>query len=126
MVIRMGQPEATLGSRIASRLRPGPDPGASPGRPDGRRRARALLRAAILLLVVTCLLVLLVAVASSGTLAADPTSSPAPVLSGGDLRSEGSGPGIVGSPLGVLLAVMALGLATALLTVVVAKLASRR
>lgn len=49
-------------------------------------------------------------------LAADPTAVPVAVLEGGDLRSEGEGPGLVGNPLLILLAVVGLGLATAVVT----------
>ena len=79
-----------------------------------------------MLLVAIVLLALLLVVASTPSLAADPTASPGELLSGGDSRSEGSGPGLVGSPLGVLIAVVALGLVTALLTVLLARLATRR
>lgn len=50
---------------------------------------------------------------------------PAEVVSGGDPRSEGSGPGLVGSPLAILLGVVAIGSATAALTAVVARLTRR-
>ena len=49
-------------------------------------------------------------------LAAEPTAVPLVVLEGGDLRSEGEGPGLVGNPLLILLAVVGLGLATAVVT----------
>ena len=58
-------------------------------------------------------------------LAAEPTAgvdlSPATlaVLEGGDPRSEGEGPGLVGSPLAILLGVIGLGIATAAITAVI-------
>lgn len=70
--------------------------------------------------------VVLVALVSVAVLGAEPTPAAREILSGGDPRSEGGGPGIVGSPIGVLLGVVALGLATALVTVVLARLAQRR
>ncbi len=60
------------------------------------------------------------------TLGDDPTASPAAtaagLLEGGDLRSGGAGPGVVGNPLLILGAVIALGLVTALLTFVIVRL----
>lgn len=58
-------------------------------------------------------------------LGADPTAAPVELLEGGDLRSEGEGPGIVGNPLLILLAVVGLGLVTAAVTVVVVRLYQR-
>jgi hypothetical protein len=46
-------------------------------------------------------------------------------VAGGDPRSEGSGPGLVGSPLLILLGVVVIGLATAAITALVARLARR-
>ena len=57
--------------------------------------------------------------------AADPTVVPAEVLEGGDLRSEGEGPGLVGNPLLILLAVAGLGLATAAVTALIVRLTQR-
>ena len=73
----------------------------------------------------TMLALLLAALLAWPTLAADPTATPGALLAGGDPRSEGGGPGLVGSPLGVLLAVVVLGVATALVTVVLARLSRR-
>jgi len=60
---------------------------------------------------------------------ADPSvvsaASPVPLLESGDLRSEGSGPGLVGNPLLILGGVVLLGLGTALATVVLVRLARR-
>jgi hypothetical protein len=58
-------------------------------------------------------------------LGADPTSAPVEVVSGGDLRSAGEGPGLVGSPLFILLAVVALGVATATVTLLIVRLTRR-
>jgi hypothetical protein len=69
--------------------------------------------------------VVLVGLVSLAVLGAEPTQAPRELLSGGDPRTEGGGPGIVGSPIGVLLGVVALGLATTLVTVVLARLAHR-
>jgi hypothetical protein len=77
-------------------------------------RARTVPAAvALALLIVT-----LVAVTA---LAAEPSASPAGLLAGGDPRSGGGGPGLAGSPLGVLLAVIGLGLLTALVTTVLGR-----
>jgi hypothetical protein len=61
---------------------------------------------------------------------ADPTAVPATatpvdVLEGGDLRSEGAGPGLVGNPLLILFAVVALGVATMGATVLLVRLTRR-
>jgi hypothetical protein len=78
-------------------------------------------RVTLLLLAVIALLLLLAA----GAAAADPTPAPVGLLAG-DSRSEGVGPGLVGSPLGVLVAVVALGVATATITAILARLLQRR
>jgi hypothetical protein len=76
--------------------------------------------------VLAALLVLIAAVAVLGI---DPTASPsmtpAAVLEGGDLRSEGEGPGLVGNPLLILGAVVLLGVVTATATVLIAHLLQR-
>jgi hypothetical protein len=75
--------------------------------------------------VLAALLVLIAAVAVLGI---DPTASPSmipAVLEGGDLRSEGEGPGLVGSPLLILGAVVLLGVVTATATVLIAHLLQR-
>ena len=54
------------------------------------------------------------------------STAPTAVLESGDLRSEGTGPGLVGNPLLILGAVVALGLGTAALTLVIARLVQRR
>ncbi len=58
-------------------------------------------------------------------LGAEPTAVPAEVLEGGDLRSEGEGPGLVGNPLLILAAVVGLGLATAVVTILLVRLSHR-
>jgi hypothetical protein len=55
---------------------------------------------------------------------AEPSATPA-VLVGGDPRSDGGGPGLSGSPLVVLAGVVGIGIATALLTALLAR-AGRR
>ena len=55
---------------------------------------------------------------------ADPAATPA-VLVGGDPRSDGGGPGLVGSPLLVLAAVVVIGVTTALLTAALARVSRR-
>ncbi len=73
------------------------------------------------------LLLALVALTSLATLAigAEPSASPAALFEGGDPRSEGEGPGLVGSPLLILLGVVLLGLVTAVATVLIVRLAGR-
>ena len=76
-----------------------------------------------------CLAVAATVVLAVATLGADPsllpTAPPVALLEGGDLRSEGSGPGLVGNPLLILGAVVALGVGTALVTLLVARLTRR-
>jgi hypothetical protein len=79
---------------------------------------------AALLLALAGLWLLGLAVAGADA-SALPAASPAPLLEGGDLRSEGSGPGLVGNPLLILGGVVLLGLSTALATVVLLRLARR-
>lgn len=69
---------------------------------------------------------LLVALALGADPSAVPSTGPAVVLESGDLRSDGAGPGLVGNPLLILGAVVALGVATAVLTLVIARLTQRR
>jgi hypothetical protein len=73
------------------------------------------------------LLLALIALASLATLAigAEPSASPAALFEGGDPRSEGEGPGLVGSPLLILLGVVLLGTVTAGATVLIARFAQR-
>ena len=73
--------------------------------------------------VLTGLVLLVVAAAALG---AEPTSPPIEVLEGGDLRSEGEGPGLVGNPLLIFIAVVGLGFATAGVTALLARAYDRR
>lgn len=81
------------------------------------------------LVLALCLAVAAALVLALATLAADPsllpTAPPVALLEGGDLRSEGSGPGLVGNPLLILGAVVALGLGTVIVTLLVARLTRR-
>ena len=69
--------------------------------------------------------VILVLLLAALALGADPSAASTEVLAGGDLRSEGEGPGLVGNPLLILVAVVGLGLATAGVTVLVVRLGRR-
>jgi hypothetical protein len=69
---------------------------------------------------------LLIFVLAAGAIGAEPDPTPLDQLFGGDPRSEGAGPGIVGSPLLILGGVVLLGLATVVITVVIARLSQRR
>ena len=69
---------------------------------------------------------LLVGLALGAEPSATPSALPAVGLASADLRSEGAGPGLVGNPLLILAAVVALGVATALVTLLVARLAQHR
>jgi hypothetical protein len=91
---------------------------ARPGRRSIRDLVGAGAGALILALAVTF-------VVGSVVGATEPAASAAAVVVGGDPRSEGSGPGLVGSPLLVLGAVIALGVATALVTAVLVRLTRR-
>jgi len=68
----------------------------------------------------------LVALAWGADPSAIPSAAPVVVLEGGDLRSDGAGPGLVGNPLLILGAVVALGVATAVVTFAVARLTRPR
>lgn len=75
---------------------------------------------------------ILAAIGATATLAGEPSPgllpslSPAELIEGGDPRSEGEGPGLVGSPLAILLGVVALGFVTAVITALLARLTQRR
>jgi len=73
------------------------------------------------------LLLALIALTSLATLVigAEPSASPTPLFEGGDPRSEGEGPGLVGSPLLILLGVIVLGMVTAGATVLIVRLSQR-
>jgi hypothetical protein len=74
------------------------------------------------ILLIVAVAVLTFAAATSG---AESALTPAPVHEARDPRSAGIAPGQVGSPLLVLVSVIALGLATALGTLVIARLTRR-
>lgn len=88
--------------------------------------ATVVVAAVVALATLAVLAVALAAVATG----ADPTVAPSPtpdlLLQSGDLRSEGEGPGLVGNPLLILGAVVLLGLATALTTVLAVRVLERR
>jgi hypothetical protein len=80
----------------------------------------------LLLLARLALLTALLLLASGSPVdAADPVATPVAVFVGGDPRSDGGGPGLVGSPLLILAAVVAIGLVTALLTASLVRLGRR-
>ena len=54
-----------------------------------------------------------------------PIATTGPVILGGDIRSDGAGPGLVGSPLAILLGVILLGAVTVAATMVIARFAKR-
>lgn len=56
---------------------------------------------------------------------AEPAPTPGVLFEGGDPRSDGTGPGLVGSPLLILLGVVMLGLATAVATAIIVRLTRR-
>ena len=72
-------------------------------------------------------MVAFMALASVATLAlgAEPSASPAALFEGGDPRSDGAGPGLVGSPLVILLGVVLLGILTAAATVLIVRVSQR-
>ena len=53
-------------------------------------------------------------------------ASPSPGAAGGDPRSSGQGPGLVGDPAFALLAVVAIGLGSVVATLVYVRLTARR
>lgn len=55
-----------------------------------------------------------------------PAGEPATVVAAGDPRSEGEGPGLVGSPIAILLGVVALGVVTSAATVLLVRLRGDR
>jgi hypothetical protein len=78
----------------------------------------ATLLAGVLALVVLASLATL-------TIGAEPSASPAALFEGGDPRSDGAGPGLVGSPLLILLGVVLLGILTAAATVLIVRVSQR-
>ena len=92
------------------------------------QRQRATLAAGLLVVGLACIaiaLVLAVAplIAPAATLGASPTPTAAPV---GDTRSSGEGPGLVGQPFVIALGVILLGLVSAGLAVVYARVTRPR
>jgi hypothetical protein len=89
----------------------------------------AVVLLAVTAVVIVAVVLVAVVLASSVALAADPSMAPAAtplgLLEGGDPRSEGGGPGLSGSPLLVLLGVVALGMVTVLVTIVLARVSQR-
>ena len=83
-----------------------------------RRSGLTLAMAALIVLVMAAA----VLGAEPGT---TPSMTPTAVLEGGDLRSEGEGPGLVGNPLLILGSVVLLGIVTAAVTVLIARLLRR-
>ncbi len=79
----------------------------------GRRTTTAVLLTLVLLALPTAML------------GADPSFVPTELLEAVDPRSDGVGPGLVGNPLLILAAVIGLGLATALVTLLLARLLRR-
>jgi hypothetical protein len=72
--------------------------------------------------VTLCAILTVVLVLASVALAVGAEPMPTPgMLASGDSRSDGSGPGLVGSPLVVLAGVVVLGAATAILTALLAR-----
>jgi hypothetical protein len=55
-----------------------------------------------------------------------PGASVPPVIGSGDSRSEGEGPGFVGSPLAIAVGVVALGVVTAVGTLIVLRVSGPR
>jgi len=79
------------------------------------------------LMLVALLLVLAVGRPSLGAEPTQPTAaSPAPVVGTGDSRSDGGGPGIVGSPVAIAVGVILLGAITAAGTLLVVRVTRSR
>jgi hypothetical protein len=85
------------------------------------RRWPVVLAAAILLATAVTLAVAAPILSASPSPGA--TATPLPIIVPGDPRSEGEGPGLVGSPLAVLAGVIVLGVAAAVVTALVVRLA---
>ena len=65
-------------------------------------------------------------VASLSLVATALAASPSPGAGGGDPRSPGQGPGLVGDPLFALLVVVAIGIGSVVATLVYVRLTARR
>ena len=83
-------------------------------------RARGRLRVALALAIV--LLAMAIAAGPVGATSPDPS----PPAAGGDPRSEGQGPGLVGQPLLAIGGVLGLGLISLVATVAYVRLTDRR
>ena len=94
--------------------------------PGALAAGRAVRAGLVILVVLVGIVVPLVVLSGSSVAGAEPSLVPVEVLAGGDPRSEGGGPGLVGSPIVVLLGVVALGLGTAAVTALIATLSRRR
>lgn len=74
---------------------------------------------------------LIVGLFTAVALGADPSAlptasaSPSNLLASGDLRSEGAGPGLVGNPLLIIAAVVALAAGTAIVTFLIVRVTTR-
>jgi hypothetical protein len=69
---------------------------------------------------------LLVVLLAGRAVGAESTPDPLALFEGGDPRSDGGGPGIVGSPVLILGAVVLLGIVTAVVTILIVRLTGRR
>jgi hypothetical protein len=85
--------------------------------------ARTLLSTAVMLAAAALLATLMLAALGMIVLAAEPAPSIIPPI---DPRSDGQGPGLVGSPLDVALGVILLGVAVAAVTALVLRLTGER
>jgi hypothetical protein len=85
-------------------------------------RATATLRATAAVAATTLVALVVWLTTALTTLAA----SPSPVAPGGDPRSSGQGPGLVGDPAFALLAVVAIGLGSVVATLAYVRLTGRR
>jgi hypothetical protein len=79
-----------------------------------------------LLAVCVTLAMLLAPAAVLAQAPATPAASLPPVIGSGDSRSEGEGPGFVGSPVAIAVGVVVLGVVTAVVTVLVMRAGGAR
>ncbi|MDQ3491800.1 MAG: hypothetical protein M3452_00885 [Chloroflexota bacterium] len=80
---------------------------------------RGVLRTVVMVAATAVLVTLLVATLGTEVLAAEPQPSIVPPV---DPRSDGQGPGLVGSPVGVAMGVILLGVVVAAVTALVLRL----
>lgn len=94
----------------------------------GSRRARESITRALAAAVLGCLLLVASVSAQGGEPGTDrPTGSPgSTVVGSGDSRSEGEGPGLVGSPVAIAVGVVLLGGITAAGTLIVLRVTGGR